>query len=196
MATAEKRRFSDEDDPDELRLSKFAKKTQYATDYSERLFRQFLERRNLDIMQVDIATLDSELSSFYAQVRKLDGEDMTSTTLTTMRYGLARHLKTVRGLDIIKDSSFTRSNEVFSGKMAKLKRDGKGATNHFDVISTADLSKIAALSTENPTHLQMKVWVTLQFHLAPAVQKVIPKSINKNAVFNNCNITFNFHTHK
>jgi len=114
----------------------------------------------------DKPTLNTELTFFYAHLRKEDGEDMCSASVINIRYSLARYIKSTLTCDIIKDTSFTRANEVFVGKLAKLKRNGKGATKHYDVIVDDDLNNVAALSTNSPVTLQMKVWFTFQFHFA------------------------------
>jgi hypothetical protein len=160
-----KRRFIDED-PELLVKSKFSKKTEYATLYSVRLFSQFLDRRNLDILNMEASSLDEQLAHFYASLRKEDGTEMSSSSLANVRYGLSRHLKSLRDVDIIKDSKFTHSNEVFSGKLSKLKREGKGVVTHYSVISDEDLLKIASLIPNTPERLQLKVWFTLQLHFA------------------------------
>jgi hypothetical protein len=79
---------------------------------------------------------------------------------------LCRHFKTTRNLDILKDPAFTRANQVYTGKLAQLKRMGQGATTHYDVILDDDLLKIASLPTNSPNFIPMKVWFTLQYHFA------------------------------
>jgi hypothetical protein len=112
------------------------------------------------------SALDRELCGFYASLRKEDGDEMTSASLNNIRYGLSRHIRAVMNLDILKDHTFNKSNETFSGKLAKLKRIGHGATKHFDIISPDNLMKIAEMTTDTPNHLQMKTWFTLQYHFA------------------------------
>lgn len=165
MTSSSSQRFIPEN-PDNLRQSKYSKKTEYTTGYAKRLLSQFLESRNLTIKNLDSSSLNTELCLFYAYLRKEDGGEMTSSSITNIRYALARHIKSTLCVDILKDPDFTRSNEVFSGKLAKLKRDGKGATTHFDVIVDDDLKKIASLSTDEPDSLQMKCWFTIQLHFA------------------------------
>jgi hypothetical protein len=161
----QKRRFVEED-PEQLRLSKYSKKTEYSTNYAQRLFQEFLEQRQKPLMELTEHSLNDELCSFYAFLRKEDGENMSSASITNIRYALARFLKTHRNVDIIKDPVYTRSNEVFLGKLAKLKREGKGAVTHYAVISNDDLLKVASIPVNTPSTLQMKVWFTLQFHFA------------------------------
>jgi hypothetical protein len=121
--------------PTDLLSSKYAKKTDYATNYSKRLLIQFLDSRELKLENIDVISLNSELCVFYACLRKEYGDEMSSTSLSNIRYGLCRVLKTELNVDILKDISFTKSNEVFVGKLAKLKREGFGSTKHFDIIS-------------------------------------------------------------
>jgi hypothetical protein len=115
---------------------------------------------------MDSLSLCTHLGSFYASLRKENGEELTSSSLSSIRYSLARHLKSACNVDIMKDVAFTRANEVFKGKMSKLKRIGNGTTNHFDRILDEDLNKIAHMPEDDPQSLQLKVWFHLQFHFA------------------------------
>ena len=45
----------------------------------------------------------------------------------------------------MKDPAFTQSNEVFVGKLAKLKHDGKGTPKHYDVLDDDMRVKLMAL---------------------------------------------------
>ncbi len=127
---------------------------------------QFLEENQANLKTMDKQHLGNHLCDFYAALRKEDGSHLTTSSLTTIRYSLARFLKDELTMDIIKDPDFLRANEVFSGKQAFLKKNGKGSTKHHSVISDEDLRKIANLSTETPECLQMKVWFLIQYHFA------------------------------
>jgi hypothetical protein len=159
-------RFTSDETPDELRRARFAKKTEYATSYAMRLLCDFATPRQTSIETADLNTLDHLLSDFYSQLRKETGENMSTTTMINIRYSIARHLRTKRDVDILKDSAFTRSNDVFSGKLSKLKRIGNGSTTHFDVITEEDLRRIGEMVPDNPVKMQLKVWFTIQFHFA------------------------------
>jgi hypothetical protein len=146
-------------------LENIQKKTEYATLYAVRLLSEFLDSHDVDIVTVESHLLDKHLSTFYAHLRKEDGEEMCSTSLCNIRYGLARHFRNLRSLDLLKDPLFTHSNEVFSGKLAKVKRMGKGVTTHYDIISDDNLLKIASLTTDTPEKLQLKHGLLCSFIL-------------------------------
>jgi hypothetical protein len=73
------------EDPEELRKSRFSKQTGYTTEYGRRLFEKFLHTRSLTADGLDSGSLNDELSSFYAAVRKDDGEQMTAGSLSSIR---------------------------------------------------------------------------------------------------------------
>ena len=68
-----KRRFVDVD-REEVLLGKYAKKTDYSTNYAFRLLEQFLNLRNLKLTAIENINLDSELGTFYTRHRKEDGQ--------------------------------------------------------------------------------------------------------------------------
>ena len=128
------KRFGDSD-PSTLRLAKYARHTDYATGYAVRLLTRFATLKDVDFESVEIPQLCIFLGDFFANVQQENGESFTAASLSNLRYSIARHLKSSRDVDILKDSSFTTANEIFAGKMAMLKREGKGNVKHFDVIT-------------------------------------------------------------
>ena len=110
-------------DPEKLREEKYAKSTVYNNDYAKRLFIQFIEEKQAVLEKLDKQQLGDYLSDFYASLRKEDGSHLTMSSLTTIRYSLARILKKELTVDILKDQAFLRANEVFSGKLAFLKKE-------------------------------------------------------------------------
>ncbi len=81
---------------------------------------------------------------------------MAGGSLRNIRYKIARHLKSLRGLDIVKDVAFTASNEIFGCKQTNLKRMAKGAVPHFTVISDTDLKLIGGMVLNNPNNFNQK----------------------------------------
>lgn len=154
------------ENPDDLIMSKYSKKTEYSTKYAIGLFTKFLSRNSLKLETLSNSEMASQLCDFYASLRNNSGEDMTSATIKNIRYGITRHLKASRDVDIMKHPDFQHSNDVYMGKMAKLKRQGSGVTKHFEVITKEDLLKISEMKTDSPVNLQLKVWFTIQYHFA------------------------------
>ena len=56
--------------------------------------------------------LSAMLVNFYADARKKNGEHYKISALKSIRFGLARHFSSEHGIDIIKDPTFKRANEV------------------------------------------------------------------------------------
>ena len=56
--------------------------------------------------------LSAMLVNFYADARKKNGEHYKRSALKSIRFGLARHVRSKHGIDIIKDPTFKRANEV------------------------------------------------------------------------------------
>ena len=101
-------------------------------------------------------------------VNKKDGSSYKKNGLISIRYGIARHVKLTRGMDILLDPKFSTSNEIFNARMAELKRAGFGKVEHFPPISDSDLLKLYSGFcdiTENPLHLVEKVQFDLMFYL-------------------------------
>ena len=69
------------------------------------------------------------LKSFYAEVRKKDGSSYSMGSLKTLRFGLSRHFKAVRGVDIMNKEEFNEANKVFATKCVQLKKDGQAKVN-------------------------------------------------------------------
>ena len=112
--------------------------------------------------------LERHLRHFYTEVRRKDGSLYTRNGLISLRYGLQHHFRKTCGYDIVNDAPFHRSNEVFSAVLLYLKDCGKGATQHKQQISSADLCKLYTsdvLSVLTPAGLQNKVFVDLMVHL-------------------------------
>lgn len=106
------------------------------------------------------------LREFYASARKKDGTSYKKNTLNGIRYGLSRHYKLKRGWDIINDVEFTSANEMYSSRIAEMKRQGFGGTTHYPEIVKDDLDRIySQFDLNNPKSLQRKVQFDVQFFL-------------------------------
>ena len=112
--------------------------------------------------------LDNFLSKLYAELRKGDGTVYTKRSLISIRYGLQQHFQTAIGTNIVADSSYKSSNDMFKAVLVKVKEIGKGYVVHKEPMTREDFKKLymsETLSTANPTGLQNKVFVDLMVHL-------------------------------
>jgi hypothetical protein len=123
-------------------------------------------RSSESALNLSITEIDQRLQGFYASVRKSDGEDFNSSSMSNLRYSLARWQQTTRGFDIIKDPEFSNSTSVYKAKIIDLKKKGKGSVKHVDTISEEDMQKLADLKYHTPVLLQYKTWLTIQMHFA------------------------------
>ena len=65
-----------------------------------------------------------------------------NTTMNSIRAGINRYMKESRGVDIIKDDRFTRSNEMFKSVKKTNKKEGKGSVQHKQPICEEDRKKL------------------------------------------------------
>ena len=101
--------------------------TQRATDIYLRQFKHFLHVKILPQVE-DIATpdLDGILFQFYSSIQPQKKEDYCIQTLKFIHAGLNRYFRKDRGIDIAKDSMFTRANEVLKAVQVDTKKRGLG----------------------------------------------------------------------
>ena len=107
------------------------------------------------------------LLSFYAEVRKKDGDVYSRSSMISIRFGLSKYFQSMRKFDIINDADFKLPNEMFKAVLTQLKRSGKGDVTHKEVISDADMQKLVnsdVLNCDNPQGLQYKVFLDVMFY--------------------------------
>jgi hypothetical protein len=118
---------------EDLLEEKYSKKTKEATQYGERLLKNYLLEKKVDLESLTPCELDKQLQGFYSSVRKVDKGQYTVTSFINLRYAICRFLKDNSKVDILKDALFTPSNDIHTCKIAQLKKMGKGTVKHFDV---------------------------------------------------------------
>ena len=85
--------------------------------------------------------LDTFLGKFYAEARNRNEELYKKSPLTTMRFGLSRHINNALDIDILKDLRFKNSNTIFKAVSKDLKRQSLGSVDHYPPIEVVDLQK-------------------------------------------------------
>ena len=65
------------------------------------------------------------LKTFYIEATKKDGSSYSMGSLKNLRFGLNRHFKTTRQIDIINEVEFNEANKVFTAHCVQLKKDGQ-----------------------------------------------------------------------
>ena len=143
-----------------LLINKLSKNTKTAISQAVNVFSQYCLERKTKIVSVEnmsASELDAFLAKFYAEVRKSDGSLYSKNALQLMRYGLQKHFL-AKGFDIIKDKHlFTSSSNMYSAVLVNLKREGKGAVQHKEPLTTTDFEKLYSsnqLDISSPESLQ------------------------------------------
>ena len=126
----------------------------------ELLFSEYLKEKNTGASRKkkDLAQV---LKSFYGEARKKDGSSYSMGSLKTLGFGLNRHFKAVRGVDIMNEEEFSKANKVFAAKCVQLKKDGQAKVQHKPPIADADLKKVyesGVFSTDHSKSLLNKVF--------------------------------------
>ena len=95
------------------------------------------------------------MKKVYVEARKKDGSQYSKSTLTTVRFGSCRFIKSKsQDLEVIKDDE---ANLIFHAKTVELERMGPPKVEHKPSISNEDLRKLYDCC-EDPKGLQSKVW--------------------------------------
>lgn len=146
---------------------KDAVNTRKATDRAVRLFRKYLEEKELesDFENYDATQLDNVLCKFYSEARNEKGELYKKSSLASTRYGLNRFLNEKQGIDIVRDKAFQNSDKMFKAVGVFLKREGKGGIDHHPPVAEDDLKQIySSLNNNDPISLQHKVFVDIMLY--------------------------------
>ena len=93
--------------------------------------------------------LAQTLKTFYVEGRKKDGSSYS------LRFGLNRHFKSTRGIDIMNDVEFNKANKVFTAQCVQLKKDGQAKVQHKPPILKDDLKKLYESGVFNSDHPKM-----------------------------------------
>ena len=155
-----------------------AKNTHKSTLFSWNCLQSYLKEKgnNTDISLLTSAKLDEHLTRFYIELRKQDGSQYTKGAYTIIRHGLQRKIKELRGIDIMNNAEFTRSENAFSAQCVQLKKKGLAKVDHKPPISQEDLKKMYAsgvLSNHSPKSLQRKVFFEIMYYLCRRGQENI-----------------------
>ena len=140
-------RFKEHSEQEKIQLLEEKDKisTQKATIGAVKLLKDYLFDKKLpkldDIID-DRSTLSAILYDFYAAIKPQKGEDYSVQTLKCIRSGLARHLRGSIGVDIIKDSEFTKANEMFRAVTVHSKKKGKGVRKPYPTVTPIDMERI------------------------------------------------------
>ncbi|XP_072014191.1 uncharacterized protein [Amphiura filiformis] len=165
---AKQPRFADTSEADLVKLesARHEKKTMDTTAWAVRLIKEWCKATNHDekFETLPPDTLCQLLRQFYGSARKENGQPYSKSSLLNIRAALQRYISSPpfnRTINIIRSEQFQSANNVFSGALKVMKRDGKDTSKHYPPITTEDLSKMfdtKVLSMNNPQSLQRLVF--------------------------------------
>lgn len=118
-----------------------------------------------------VPVLDKTLKQFYSEVRNADGKLYAKSTYVGIRAAIKRHLSLPphnKKFNILTDSDFHLSNQMFSSMLKKIQAEGLDKTTHYPPITEGDMEKLRnseILSIDSAKSLQYKVWFSLVLHL-------------------------------
>ena len=131
-----------EEELDEIIDQKDARSTKKVINTAMNVLKAYSEYKGFSISETITAIeLSKFLRSFYAEVRRSNGELYSKRSMITLRYGLQRHFNKFC-FDIVSDSKFKEANDMFHAVLVKLKKEGKGSVDHKDPITKEDFLKI------------------------------------------------------
>ena len=149
---------------DQLLLDKNSNNTHNVTKMAFNILESYLTERKLsiDFKTVTASRLNDVLKRFYVEVRKLNGELYSKSTLISIRFGIQRKLQEIRkDINIIDSDEFKSCNEIFRTQCVFLKKEGLAKVNHKQPILSEDMKKLYqsnVFNLENPKSLQRKVF--------------------------------------
>ena len=121
-----KRRFAEisEQQLQTIVENKDAMNTKRSTNQAVKIFREYLAEnaQSNDFESFSPSELDTFLEKFYAEARNRNGKLYKKSSLTTMRFGLSRHINNALDIDIMKDLRFKNSNTISKAVSKDLKR--------------------------------------------------------------------------
>ncbi len=114
--------------------------------------------------------LNERLRLFYAEVRNVNGQMYSKSTIVGLRAAIHRHIRASpyeRNINILQDKDFHTANNVFMSMIRKLKKEGLDKTKHHAAIPSRELEIIReSFDTDNPLGLIRKVWFDLTLGFA------------------------------
>lgn len=155
---------SSKKDQENLLEDRHRDNTRRATRNAVKILIDYLKEKKLKkLEELTDTEFPDILLDFYSNLRKVKGGSYKLQTLKCIRAGLNRFTKEHRNLDIIADTRFARTNEMFKAVTTKAKRDGLGSTRSTPPVEEQDMAKCAQhfchnwMNEPNPRLLQQCV---------------------------------------
>jgi len=179
-----------EEEIDLLLQNKKSKRTKYIDKTNEKRLKEFINHLNIkkELKELTTSELNVILKKFWPSLRQKMGLELKAGSLQTIKYSLARILKSHLGeaFSMTSDPQLCESNSVFEAYLKSLKEKGFGAIKHHRKIEDEDFKKILPnLSENNPVELQLKVWFLIQIYFCRRGLENSYKLKKSNFIFEN-----------
>ena len=117
-----------EEELEQLLDDKDSTSTKHVLKQAYVIFGSYCTARGIDIEKVDGDFTERELCeclrSFYAEVRRTNGELYAKRSMITIQYGLQRHFLKTKSIDIVNGEEFKRANYIFAAVFTVLNKQG------------------------------------------------------------------------
>lgn len=101
-----------------------------------------MEPTKTNFESLDAAQLEDLLGLFYASLQTKKGKDYSKSALVGLRAGINRYLTSPphqKQMNLMKDREFMKSNQVLTGLIKQMRREGKDTSENKEPISHNDL---------------------------------------------------------
>ena len=171
------------EDRDNILLESKPKNTRKSTDLWMNCFQKYLVKKSLPTAdRIKNEDLPDVLESFYCEVEKTTiktskklGENeekgYKNTTMRTIQAAIARYYRDQRGIDIITNENFLRSNQIFKGVQKMNKKKGLGKLDSKAALTELDMERLMNYflthmnGPPNPRKLQELMIFNIIFYL-------------------------------
>ena len=168
--TMTKRNFATDIDIDNILSKKYCKNTDNVDNVNERSLRLYLKSCNAEksLESLSKTELDDIMKTYFVSLRKADGSKYQKQSLDGIRYSINRVLAKIHGAeayDLVKDTAFARSREIYFAYCKTLKAEGKNVTRHYDRIPPETIMNIVStLDPGSPVQLQWLSWIYIMMY--------------------------------
>jgi len=130
--------------------------TKWTVSRSVKLFRDFLGPERAKFEDMPKNALNINLRLFFASVRTVKGDELKTSSLHNIKYGLSKYLIETYKVDISSDSEFSSTVKTFHAKRKNLQKKGKGSVEHKHQITEHHLQRLNDPATGHKSETSIK----------------------------------------
>ena len=147
--------------------------TTKATIAGVKKFQLWRNKRRIDInfVTVKATELNNILRQFYAEIRAINGNRLSPSSLVGIRAAINRHVRGTplhrEDINVVAGPEFLSANKMFEAVCKLYYKEGNAKPQHKAVIEETDLKKLGIYFkgwSSNPVVLVDAVWFTLCYH--------------------------------